>query len=159
MLMGRLPQHAFMNRKIKEAVPDVKKFKFIAAAGWWYGFIQLDKKHAGQPKQAILAAFANDIYLKYVICFDSDIDLDNGAQITWALATRVQADRDVMILPGILGTDLDLSAAQEAVVTKVGIDATAKPFRKDLPPVAVVPEDVMKRIDLKKYIPKPEDLV
>jgi 3-polyprenyl-4-hydroxybenzoate decarboxylase len=64
-----------------------------------------------------------------------------------------------MILPGILGTDLDLSAAQEAVVTKVGIDATAKPFRKDLPPVAVVPEDVMKRIDLKKYIPKPEDLV
>jgi 2,5-furandicarboxylate decarboxylase 1 len=159
MLMGRVPQHSYMTRKLKEAVRDVKKFRYIAAAGWWYGFIQLDKKHAGQPKQAILAAFANDLYLKYVICFDSDIDLDNGAQMTWALATRVQADRDVMILPGVLGTDLDLSAAQEAVVTKVGIDATAKPFRKDLPPVAVVPEDVMKQIDLKKYIPKPEELV
>lgn len=152
MLLGRIPQHAFMNRKIKEAVPDVKKFHFIAATGWFYGFIQLDKKHAGQPKQAILAAFANDIYLKYVVCFDTDIDIEDGRQMAWALATRVQADRDLMILPGILGTDLDLSASEEAVVTKVGIDATAKPFRKDLPPVATVPEDVLARIDIKDYI-------
>jgi 3-polyprenyl-4-hydroxybenzoate decarboxylase len=71
----------------------------------------------------------------------------------------VQADRDVMILPGILGTDLDLSAAQEAVVTKVGIDATAKPFRKDLPAVAVIPEDVMKRLNLKDFIANAEELI
>ncbi|MBP1732556.1 MAG: UbiD family decarboxylase [Deltaproteobacteria bacterium] len=159
MIMGRIPQHAYMNRKLKEAVPDVKKFRFVAAAGWWYGFIQLDKKHAGQPKQAILAAFANDLYLKYVVCFDSDIDIENGQQMTWALATRVQADRDIMVLPGVLGTDLDLSAAQEAVVTKVGVDATAKPFRKDYPPVASIPESVMKRIDLKDFIPKFEEYV
>ncbi len=159
MLLGRMPQHAFMNRKIKEAVPDVKKFRFIAATGWFYGFIQLDKKHAGQPKQAILAAFANDMYLKYVACFDTDIDIEDGRQIAWALATRVQADRDLMILPGVLGTDLDLSAPAEGVVTKVGIDATAKPFRKDLPPVASIPEDVMARIDLKKYIKDVERLI
>ncbi|MCX8023537.1 MAG: UbiD family decarboxylase [Syntrophorhabdaceae bacterium] len=152
MLLGRIPQHAFMNRKIKELVPDVKKFRFIAATGWFYGFIQLDKKHVAQPKQAILAAFANDIYLKYVVCFDTDIDIEDGRQMAWALATRVQADRDIMILPGVLGTDLDLSAPAEGVVTKVGIDATAKPFRKDMPPVVSVPEDVMASIDLKKYI-------
>ena len=58
-----------------------------------------------------------------------------------------------MILPGMLGTDLDLSAPAEGVLTKVGIDATAKPFRKNLPPVAGIPEAVMKRIDLKEYIP------
>jgi len=159
MIMGRIPQHSHMNRKLKEAVPDVKKFKFIAAAGWWYGFIQLDKKHAGQPKQAILAAFANDIYLKYVVCVDTDIDLDNGAQMTWALATRVQADRDILVLPGILGTDLDLSAAEEAVVTKVGVDATAKPFRKEYPPVAAIPEDVMRRTDLDDFIANVKELI
>jgi 2,5-furandicarboxylate decarboxylase 1 len=159
MLMGRMGQHAFMNRQIKEAVPDVKKFRFIAATGWFYGFIQLDKKHVAQPKQAILAAFANDVYLKYVACFDTDIDIEDGRQIAWALATRVQADRDLMILPGILGTDLDLSAPQEGVVTKVGIDATAKPFRKDLPPVAGVPEDVMARINLEDYIKDVKKLV
>jgi UbiD family decarboxylase len=145
-----------MNRQIKEAVPDVLKFRFGPATGWFYGFIQIDKKHPGQPKQAILAAFANDMYLKYVVCFDADIDIENGAQMSWALATRVQADRDLMILPGVLGTDLDMSAREEGVLTKVGIDATAKPFRKNFPPVAKLPDEVMKRINLKDYIPNPE---
>jgi 2,5-furandicarboxylate decarboxylase 1 len=148
-----------MNRQLKEAVPDVKLFRYGPATGWFYGFIQLDKKHVAQPKQAILAAFANDMYLKYVACFDTDIDIENGSQIAWALSTRVQADRDVMILPGVLGTDLDLSAREESVVTKVGIDATAKPFRKDMPPVAKVPDHIMKRINLKDYIANLEDYV
>ncbi len=152
MLLGRMGQHAFMNRQIKQAVPDVKKFRYVPATGWFYGFIQLDKKHVAQPKQAILAAFANDIYLKYVVCFDTDIDIEDGRQMSWALATRVQADRDLMVLPGVLGTDLDLSAPEEGVVTKVGIDATAKPFRKDLPPVAGVPEEVMARINIEEYV-------
>jgi hypothetical protein len=59
----------------------------------------------------------------------------------------------------VLGTDLDLSAREESVVTKVGIDATAKPFRKDMPPVAKVPDEVMNRISLKDYIGHPEDYV
>jgi 2,5-furandicarboxylate decarboxylase 1 len=156
-ILGRIPQHAHMNRKLKEAVPDVKLFRYGPATGWFYGFIQLDKKHEAQPKQAILAAFANDIYLKFVICFDTDIDIENGAQMAWALSTRVQADKDMLVLPGVLGTDLDLSAPAEGVVTKVGIDATAKPFRKDMPPVAKVPDDVMARVKLTDYVPHPED--
>jgi len=60
--------------------------------------------------------------------------------------------QDIMVLPGVFGTDLDLSAPVEAVVTKVGIDATGKPFRKDLPPVAKIPDEVMTGIDLKDYL-------
>jgi hypothetical protein len=41
----------------------------------------------------------------------------------------------------------------------VGIDATAKPFRKDMPPVAKVPDEVMSRINLKDYIGRPEDYI
>ena len=152
--IGRIAGHAFMNRQLKEAVSDIKRFRYGPPT---FGFIQLDKKHTAQPKQAILAAFGNDLYLKYVVCFDTDIDIENGAQMTWALATRVQADRDIMILPGVLGTDLDMSAPEESVVTKVGIDATAKPFRKDFPPVAKVPEETMGRINLRDYIPDLED--
>lgn len=154
-MISRIPQDGYMNRRLKEMVPDIKRFR---SAGGFYGFIQLDKKHTAQPKQAILAAFASDLYLKYVICFDTDIDIDSGAQIAWAMATRVQADRDIMVLPGVLGTDLDVSAREESVVTKVGIDATAKPFRGDLPDVAKVPDAVMKRIQLKNYIRNLENL-
>lgn len=153
-LMGLIPQNAFMNRKIKEAVPEVKMFRYGAMM---FGFIQLDKKHVAQPRQAILAAFAHDLYLKYVACFDTDIDIENGVQMAWALSTRVQADRDIMILPGVFGSDLDLSAHEEAAVTKVGIDATAKPFRKDMPPVGKIPDEVMGRVNLKDYVPDLED--
>ena len=156
-LLGRIPQHAFMNRKIKEMVSDVKRFTYGPGLGTFFGFIQLDKQHVAQPKQAILAAFASDLYLKYVACLDTDIDIDNGKQIAWALATRVQADRDIMILPSVLGSDLDIGAPEEGVVTKVGIDATAKPFRKDLPPVAMVPDEIMKNINLTDYIPDLEN--
>jgi 2,5-furandicarboxylate decarboxylase 1 len=152
-LMNRIPQTAFMTRRLKESVPDVTRFRF---GPMMFGFIQLDKQHVAQPKQAILAAFANDLYLKYVACFDTDIDIEKGTEIAWALSTRVQADRDIMILPGVLGSDLDLSAPQEAVVTKVGIDATAKPFRKDMPPLAKVPDEIVNRINLRDYIPNLE---
>jgi 2,5-furandicarboxylate decarboxylase 1 len=152
--LPRIPLDAFMNRQIKQAVPDVKRFR--SGAPMW-GFLQLDKKHVAQPKQAILATFANDMYLKYVVCFDTDIDLDNGVDMMWALSTRVQAERDVMILPGVLGSDLDLSAPAESVVTKVGVDATAKPFRKDLLSAAQVLDTVMSRINLKDYIGDPAD--
>ena len=59
----------------------------------------------------------------------------------------------------MLGTDLDLSAPQESVVTKVGIDATAKPFRKDMPPVAKLPDEVVSRINLKELIANLEDTI
>jgi UbiD family decarboxylase len=154
-IMGRIPQEAFMTRVLKEAVPDVKLFRFGPTM---CGYIQLDKKHVAQPKQAILAAFGNDLYLKYVVCFDTDIDISKGSEIAWALMTRVQADRDVMILPGVLGSDLDLSAAQEAVVTKVGVDATAKPFRRDFPPERKIPEEIMSRINLREYVSNFEEV-
>ena len=152
--MPKIPLETFMTRQLKQAVPDVKLFR---TGPLMYGFIQLDKKHVAQPKQAILAAFANDLYLKYVVCFDTDIDIEKGSDIAWALLTRVQADRDIMVLPAVMGSDLDLSAPLEGVVTKVGIDATAKPFRKDLPPVAKVPDEIMSRIHLEDYVGKPED--
>lgn len=154
VIMNRIPLDAFMSRQIKQAVPDVKLYR---SGPMMVGFIQLDKKHTAQPKQAILAAFANDVYLKYVICFDTDIDLEKGSDMIWALSTRVQADRDIMVLPGVLGSDLDLSCREESVQTKVGIDATAKPFRKDIPPVAKLPDEVMRRIDLRDFVENIED--
>jgi 2,5-furandicarboxylate decarboxylase 1 len=145
-----------MTRQIKQALPDVKRYKSGLPM---YGFIQLDKKHVAQPKQAILAAFGNDLYLKYVICFDTDIDLDKGSDMLWALSTRVQADRDIMVLPGVLGSDLDLSTPEECVQTKVGIDATAKPFRKDLPPLAKIPDEIMEGLNLKDFVGDIEDFI
>jgi 2,5-furandicarboxylate decarboxylase 1 len=60
---------------------------------------------------------------------DEDIDVFNATDVEWAIATRVQADRDVIIIPGARAKPLDpsLAVTPPGVVptgAKVGIDAT-----------------------------------
>jgi 2,5-furandicarboxylate decarboxylase 1 len=63
------------------------------------------------------------------VVVDDDIDVFNGEQVEWAIATRVQGDRDVMVIPGARAKPLDpsLPVMPPGVVptgAKVGIDAT-----------------------------------
>jgi 2,5-furandicarboxylate decarboxylase 1 len=67
--------------------------------------------------------------LKHVVVVDDDIDVNNAMDVEWAIATRVQADRDVFIIPGARAKPLDpsLPVMPPGVVpvgAKVGIDAT-----------------------------------
>ena len=67
--------------------------------------------------------------LKHVVVVDDDIDVYNPMDVEWAIATRVQADRDVFIIPGARAKPLDpsLPVMPPGVVptgAKVGIDAT-----------------------------------
>ena len=60
----------------------------------------------------------------------------------WAIATRVQADKDLLIVPESMGTLLDPSAPR-AITAKMGIDAT-KPLG-DFPPRLSLPKDALER--------------
>src|SRR5262249_51872641 len=67
--------------------------------------------------------------LKHVVVVDDDIDVFHPAEVEWAIATRVQADRDVMIVTNARAKPLDPSLPETRVgvvptTAKVGIDAT-----------------------------------
>jgi 2,5-furandicarboxylate decarboxylase 1 len=67
--------------------------------------------------------------LKHVVVVDDDIDVFDPTEVEWAIATRVQADRDVMIVTHARGKPLDPSLAPTPpggvpTTAKVGIDAT-----------------------------------
>jgi 3-polyprenyl-4-hydroxybenzoate decarboxylase len=55
---------------------------------------------------------------------DDDIDVFDESDVLWAMATRVQADRDLVVISGSLGAILDPSASPEGLTAKLGIDAT-----------------------------------
>ena len=83
--------------------------------------------------------------MKKVIAVDSDVDIFDERSIMWALATRVQWDRDSMLMTGMIGSMLDPSLADGAKTTsKLGIDATVPPSPADgpspIPPRSRVPE-------------------
>ena len=99
----------------------------LGGCGFWHAIVSI-RKQAGEGKNALLAALtAQDI--KHVVVVDDDIDVHNAMDVEWAIATRVQGDRDVIIIPGARAKPLDPSLAitPPGVVptgAKVGIDAT-----------------------------------
>jgi 2,5-furandicarboxylate decarboxylase 1 len=67
--------------------------------------------------------------MKHVVVVDDDIDVWNPMEVEWAIATRVQGNRDVIVIPGARAKPLDpsLLVTPPGVVptgAKVGIDAT-----------------------------------
>ncbi len=114
----------------------------------------MKKKYEGQARLAMLSAFNADLYLKHAIVVDPDIDINNLQHVLWAIATRVQAERDIFIVPRVRGSSLDPSAEPVGVTDKMGIDATAKPNLDQFAPINQVPREVMERIKLEDYLEK-----
>ncbi|WP_246476434.1 UbiD family decarboxylase [Salicibibacter cibi] len=96
-------------RTIRQVV-DVKSVHVtMAAAARLHAVVQIEKKTDGDGKQAAMAAFASDKDLKHVVVVDDDVDLYNPEDVEWAIATRVQADMDITIMPGGNGSPLEAS--------------------------------------------------
>jgi 4-hydroxy-3-polyprenylbenzoate decarboxylase len=61
-----------------------------------------------------------------VIVVDDDIDPRNWDDIAWALATRMDPGRDVMVLDRTPMDYLDFASPVEGLAGKLGLDATTK---------------------------------
>ena len=55
---------------------------------------------------------------------DEDIDIYNDEEIIWAMATRFQGDKDLLVINNIMGSELDPSAKDGNKAAKVGFDCT-----------------------------------
>jgi UbiD family decarboxylase len=77
----------------------------------------------GQARNAAMTAFGEDLALKLVVVVDDDVDVFDEEEVLWAVATRMQADRDVFIVPNMMGAILDPST-RAGTTAKMAIDAT-----------------------------------
>jgi len=86
---------------------------------------------------------------KITIVVDDDVDLYDMEKVLWAIATRTQADEDVIIFPRVVATAMDPSVRKLRVGSALGIDAT-KPFGQPFPEMVTVPgADTVSLDDLK----------
>lgn len=116
---------------------------------WLHAVVSIKKKSEEDGKKSIEAAFVGHKSLKHVVIVDEDIDVDNPMEVEWAVATRVQADKDVVIKTKQKGSSLDPSADPHTYeTTKTGVDATK--------PLAVIGKNFekakWKKVDLKEYV-------
>jgi 2,5-furandicarboxylate decarboxylase 1 len=136
-LLGAIPKEATLLTHLRRNFPNVLDVHLSPGGVMrFHLYVKIKKTQEGQGKNVILGAFAGYFDLKHVIVVDEDVDIHNPTEVEWAVATRFQADRDLVIVPESQGSKLDPSN-RDGVGAKMGLDAT-KPFK--------APEMVFKRI-------------
>ena len=127
LLMG-LPREPTIFQAVSE-VADCRAVSITPGGmSWLHAVVQIAKRAEGEGRLAIEAAFRGHGSLKHVVVVDLDVDPFDAAAVEWAVATRFQANRDLMILEDQPSSSLDPSAThvpgQKARSAKMGLDAT-----------------------------------
>ena len=86
--------------------------------------VSMRQRYPGEARNAIASVFGSSADVKHVFVVDDDIDVFSDRQIDWALATRFQADRDLMIASGFRAVPLDPSLEGRRSGAKAGFDLT-----------------------------------
>lgn len=89
---------------------------------WLNGIVSISKNKDGDGINAIMAAFTGHTSMKQVIIVDDDIDIFNDREVEWAVATRMQGNK-ILIIPNAAGSSLDPSSEGKTTY-KIGYDAT-----------------------------------
>jgi 2,5-furandicarboxylate decarboxylase 1 len=130
-LLGSIPKEGGVYERVRSIVPGVHTVCLPeSGTGRLHCYIAIEKHVEGEARLAAMAAFTASELIKHVVVVDDDIDVYDDREVLWAIATRVQAARDVDIIRGIKGSRLDPSATDPDYASKLIIDAT-KPL--DLP--------------------------
>ncbi|MGO9360022.1 MAG: UbiD family decarboxylase [Xanthobacteraceae bacterium] len=130
LLLGGIPREATLLEHLQRSFPAVRDVRLTRGGTCRYHLaVKIEKTSRGEPKNIIMGAFGGHYDLKQVVVVDMDVDIDDPSEIEWAVATRFQADRDLVIVSGAQGSKLDPSS-DEGVSAKMGIDAT-KPMSSE----------------------------
>ena len=123
-----LVREAEILNALSRAIPNVTGVHVpLSGTSAFTAYVSIAQSRPGEAKHVIPIVLGVDHYLKLVIVVDDDIDVFDESDVLWAVATRMQADRDLVVIGGSLGALLDPSADERGVTAKLGIDAT-RPF-------------------------------
>ncbi|TAL78859.1 MAG: UbiD family decarboxylase [Burkholderiaceae bacterium] len=138
LLLGAIPREATLLAHLQRSFPRVLDVHLsVGGVCRYHLYVKLKKQHEGEPKNVIFGAFGSHYDIKHVVVVDDDVDVHDPQQVEWAIATRFQADRDLVVASGAQGSVLDPSttAAFSAdagdipkyllgISAKMGLDAT-----------------------------------
>jgi 2,5-furandicarboxylate decarboxylase 1 len=161
-LIGMVGREANMYAKVKATIPTVKAVTLPFSACCRHAvYISIKKEYDGVGRNCGLTALGADPFVKLAIIVDDDINVFNEAEVMWAVATRVQADKDLIVIPESYVCELDPSAYDITNRTERGylnakwiIDAT-KPVGLPFQHRADVPEEIWRNIRLDDYFGSP----
>lgn len=126
-----LPREPLLLRFVKHVSPNVTGLHIPPYGNGFSAIVQIRKSNPGEPYNAAMAAFTAHVNIKQVIVVDPDVNIYDPADVSWALTNRVDWSKDMFLVPGAQGHEMDPTADIRGVHTKIGIDATYKPERRN----------------------------
>ena len=142
LLLGAIPREATLLSHLQRTHPNVLDVHLsVGGVCRYHLYVKIRKQHEGQPKNVIFAAFGAHYDVKHVVVVDDDVDVHDPKQVEWAIATRFQADRDLVVAGNAQGSildpsttvanggsDADVPTYMQGMSAKMGLDAT-RPVR------------------------------
>jgi 2,5-furandicarboxylate decarboxylase 1 len=126
-----LPREPLLLNYVEHVSKNVTGLHIPPYSSGFTSIVSIDKSNPGEPKNVALAIFTAHVNVKWCIVVDSDVDIYDPADVMWALTTRVDWSQDVFLVPGAQGHEMDPTADARGVHTKIGVDATYKPERRE----------------------------
>jgi 2,5-furandicarboxylate decarboxylase 1 len=124
---------------LRESIPGLRRGRLFGVMGE-HAVLQVDEAGAARAKENIRAILETYPYIKGVILVDQDVDVNDDQEIYWALGTRFQPDRDLVILSGLAGGSIDPSAENGTVTSKWGCDCTKHGKEERFQKIGIKPE-------------------
>jgi len=114
----------------RQQFPEVVDF-WLPPEGCSYrvAVVTMKKAYPGHARRVMLGVWSylrQFMYTKFVIVTDDDIDARDWNDVIWAISTRVDPARDLVILENTPIDYLDFASPEPGLGSKLGIDATNK---------------------------------
>lgn len=149
LLMG-LPREPTVFQAVAQVADCRTVYITPGGMSWLHAVVQIEKHGPDDGRRAIEAAFRGHSSLKHVVVVDEDVDPFDPAAVEWAIATRFQADRDLLIWPDQPSSSLDPSAklvpGQKARSAKMGLDATIPWLDPGQRPLSPAERDAFRKV-------------
>jgi len=116
---------AHVYREVTKIVPEVKGICLTPGGTFRHHVVvSIKKRQEEEARNVILALLASGVGIKHVTVVDADINVNNPLEVEWAVSTRMQPDRDIIIIPRLASSTLDPSVPKPRTTAGWGMDAT-----------------------------------
>ncbi len=151
--LGKATERIFLPI-IRTMIPEIVDMNIpVEAAFHNLVIVSIRKRYPGHAKKVMFAIWGLGMLSlsKVVVVVDDDVDVHNMAEVLWAVTSRFDPARDVVLLPPSPTDSLDHSAYIQNLAGKLGIDATRKwkeeGYEREWPEVVEMSEEVKRKID------------
>lgn len=111
---------------LKRMVPIIKDINFSPGTCMFNAVASVKGATPAEVRRLMALILSMDQRIKQIIIVDDDVNIFDMREVQWALATRFQADRDMLLLTGLKGYVIDPSVGADGFTAKIGLDATKK---------------------------------